>query len=306
MERIKINTESIYKLAENIELEDHGGKSFRRVHAEETLPTIFGADFSVAVFGRGVMGGISNVTFVHCDFTLAMTERNTYFRNCRFIECNFNKTIFTRTTFASTSFTNSDFIDCTLDCVELQHCSFDRVCFIEGTYIIDLSAKATRFNESRFYCNFCDCDRFFDAFYIYDNQIIDCSVGCEGFNKIGNRIPSEGSFIGWKAGVIYTGSPVLFIRARRICLIKLRIPEDAKRLCAIHKCRASKVEVLEITDLETGEELPMAMAPLYSFEYHKGQTYECPGFDESPWDICAPGFHFFLDKRDAIAWLKYN
>lgn len=299
--------ESVYKLADNVKLQDHDGKTFSRVHAEEAYPTIFGADFSGSVFGRGVMGGISNVTFVKCDFTLAMFETTTYFRDCRFIECIFNNTIFTRTTFASTSFTRLDFTDCTLDGVFLQHgCSFDKVCFTKGTCVCELNSKETRFIETRLCCGFYNCDEFFDTFYLYDNQIIDCIGVCEGFNKIGNRIPSEGSFIGWKAGVIFTGSPALFFRPRRICLIKLRIPEDAKRLCAIHKCRASKVEVLEITDLETGEELPMAMAPLYPFEYYKGQTYECPGFDESPWDICAPGFHFFLDKRDAIAWLKYN
>lgn len=302
--------ESVYKLADNIELEDHDGKTFRRVHAEEVFPTIFGADFAGAVFGRGVMGGISNVTFVKCDFTLAMFETSILFRDCRFIECIFNKTIFTRTTFVNTSFTGSDFTDCTLDGVVLQHgCSFDKVCFTEGTCVCDLSSMTTRFIESSFRCGFYECDGFFDTFYLYDNQIIDCTVERKGFDKISNRIPSEGSFVGWKAGVVYCDyrcSNELITRKRKMCLIKLRVPEDAKRVCAIHKCRASKVEVLEITDLETGEELPMATAPLYPFDYYKGQTYECPEFDEDQWTICAPGFHFFLDKRDAIAWLKYN
>lgn len=50
--------------------------------------------------------------------------------------------------------------------------------------------------------------------------------------------PSEGSFIGWK---VVDG-----------CLIKLLIPEDAKRSSATtHKCRCDKAKVLEITDLLT-------------------------------------------------------
>ena len=101
-------------------------------------------------------------------------------------------------------------------------------------------------------------------------------------------VPREGSFVGWK----------------KCCddvLVKLRIPEDAKRSNAFgRKCRASKVEVLEIT--KDGEPVEVAVSTHdKSFTYHVGDVLEVPDFDEDRMHECAPGIHFYLTPEEAKA-----
>ena len=97
------------------------------------------------------------------------------------------------------------------------------------------------------------------------------------------QCPEEGSFIAWKS-------------CKNNVIVKLLIPEDAKRLSATsRKCRASKAVVLEIYGAEKA----------YSkydndFVYEKGKIIEPKStFCEDRWDECASGIHFFITRIEA-------
>ena len=102
--------------------------------------------------------------------------------------------------------------------------------------------------------------------------------------------PSEGSFIGWK-------------KIDKI-LIKLEIPEDARRSSATtKKCRCDKAKVLGFYDLNSTE---LNIDKIINYnrynmcEYRKGEMVYPDYFDENRWNECSHGIHFFINKQDAI------
>ena len=102
--------------------------------------------------------------------------------------------------------------------------------------------------------------------------------------------PSEGSFIGWKK-IDKT-------------LIKLEIPEDARRSSATtKKCRCDKAKVLGFYDLNSTE---LNIDKIINYnrydmcEYRKGEMVYPDSFDENRWKECSHGIHFFINKQDAI------
>ena len=101
--------------------------------------------------------------------------------------------------------------------------------------------------------------------------------------------PSDGSFIGWK-------------KVNDV-LIKLEIPEDAKRSSATtNKCRCEKAKVLGFYDLNSTE-LNIDKIINYVFhtcEYRKGEMVYPDYFDENRWNEYSHGIHFFINKQDAI------
>lgn len=116
----------------------------------------------------------------------------------------------------------------------------------------------------------------------------------------------EGSIIGWKKCAlreIATTTHADETQIHRSCIVKLRIPEDAKRSNATgRRCRASKAEVLAIETLE-GEPLD---ATAYSehdgdFAYTVGATVEpAQPFDDCRWNECASGIHFYVTRIEAV------
>ena len=106
------------------------------------------------------------------------------------------------------------------------------------------------------------------------------------------RILPAGSLIGWKKCFRKDNrcSPVL---------VKLRIPEEAKRSHAFgRKCRAEFAEVLEIVGAEeaiSGHD--------NAFTYRVGETVRpATGFDENWQEECAAGIHFFTTREEAAAY----
>ena len=103
--------------------------------------------------------------------------------------------------------------------------------------------------------------------------------------------PTDGSFIGWKKASGY--------------IVKLQIPEDAHRSSAGgEKCRCDKAYVVEIqnadgtkADIETIHSDHDA-----NFVYTVGATVEVSDFDGDRWNGCAPGIHFFIDRRAAVEY----
>lgn len=107
--------------------------------------------------------------------------------------------------------------------------------------------------------------------------------------------PETGSYIAYKKAKLTT-------TVNDDCLVKLFIPEDALRSSATSmKCRASKAQVLDITDFAETRHYKRAMSSYdYDFIYNVGETIEVTDFDKDRWEECAPGIHHFLSKQEAI------
>jgi hypothetical protein len=102
------------------------------------------------------------------------------------------------------------------------------------------------------------------------------------------RILPEGSLIGWK-------------KCGGDKIVKLRIPEDAKRSHAFgRKCRAERAEVLEIIGPRGGK-CDMANASHDpSFVYRVGETVVPKnGFSEDWQEECEAGIHFYITRLEA-------
>ena len=103
--------------------------------------------------------------------------------------------------------------------------------------------------------------------------------------------PTDGSFIGWKKASGY--------------IVKLQIPEDARRSSAgCEKCRCDKAFVIEIQNID-GSNADIGMICSNhdeNFVYAVGATVEVSDFDGDRWNECAPGIHFFIDRRAAVEY----
>ena len=105
------------------------------------------------------------------------------------------------------------------------------------------------------------------------------------------QCPEEGSFIGYKI-------------CRDSKIVKLLITEDAKRSSATtRKCRASKVKVLEITNIENTKKYKTAISKHdESCAYKVGETIEVTDFDDNRWEECSTGIHFFITRDEAVQY----
>ena len=103
--------------------------------------------------------------------------------------------------------------------------------------------------------------------------------------------PSEGAFIGWK-------------KVREKYLVKLQVPEDARRTSATtRKCRCDKAMVLDITSLDGEEHYDEVTNNNYKETVYKvGEMVYPDSFDENRWNECSNGIHFFVNKEDAIKY----
>ena len=101
--------------------------------------------------------------------------------------------------------------------------------------------------------------------------------------------PSEGAFVAWK-------------KVEEKYLVKLQIPEDARRCSATtRKCRCDKAMVLDITSLDGEEHYDEVTNTNYNETIYKvGEMVYPDSFDENRWAECSHGIHFFVNKEDAI------
>ncbi len=101
------------------------------------------------------------------------------------------------------------------------------------------------------------------------------------------QCPEEGSFIGWK-------------KARNNAIVKLLIPEHAKRLSATtRKCRCSEALVVAIYDKDGKEMDKVGSSRDINFIYKTGEMVKVDDFDENRWEECSAGIHFFITRREA-------
>lgn len=217
--------------------------------------------------------GIVPFTFIDCDFVGHLG--NVSFRHCTFTNCTFRYESFRYINFYDCDFSNIIFKDDPRTCM---HC-----------------------------CNLDNCN-------------LDESFK-QSFEET-SPLPKTGSFIAWKKAIIPllddtlkdymdrvygTGLMDYAFRYTTPCIIKLLIPEDAKRSCAFsNKCRCDKAKVLDIQDL-SGKSLCDTIAysqfdPMFKYTIGKTVTPREP-FDTNPFNACSSGIHFFMSREEAA---NYN
>ena len=106
-----------------------------------------------------------------------------------------------------------------------------------------------------------------------------------------NACPVEGSFIGWKKASGF--------------IVKLLIPVDALRSSAAStKCRCNKAFVVDIQTVDGGAANVRSVESDYDpmFKYVLNSLVEVKDFDTNWWNECAPGIHFFVDRREAVEY----
>ena len=113
--------------------------------------------------------------------------------------------------------------------------------------------------------------------------------GAKNIPYIPLSCPSEGAFIGWK-------------KVNNEYLVKIQIPEDARRLSATsRKCRCDMAKVLDITSLDGEEHYDEVVNYNYTTTVYKvGEKVYPDSFDENRWNECSHEIHFFINKDDAI------
>lgn len=122
---------------------------------------------------------------------------------------------------------------------------------------------------------------------------------------IGSRLP-DGEIVGYKKAIAFKSPYSL-----QYCIVKIRIPEDAKRSKAFgNKCRCDKAFVEDI--YWKGRELSDARTYKYDiaqsqrdedFKYKLGEWVSVDDFDDCPWEECSTGIHFFENEEDAYNYL---
>lgn len=112
--------------------------------------------------------------------------------------------------------------------------------------------------------------------------------------------PETGSFIGYKKAYYRDG------RTSAPLIITLRVEEDALRSSATtRKCRCSKATILcaeSLSGAPISKCIDITSGHDGEFVYHVGDTIEIPNFETDRWIECAPGFHFFITKQEAIGY----
>jgi len=117
--------------------------------------------------------------------------------------------------------------------------------------------------------------------------------------------PEEGSFIAYKKIRLNWG-------CYKDAVATLEIPEEARRVSGDgDKCRCDIARVKKIEAIKnefTGElvEVPANVVghSLYdcTFKYQKDKWVKADDFSDDKYKMCAPGIHFFISKKKAIAY----
>jgi hypothetical protein len=102
--------------------------------------------------------------------------------------------------------------------------------------------------------------------------------------------PDTGSFVGWK-------------KADGGLIVKLLIPEDARRSSATRrKCRCDKAKVLAIENPDGTASSVTRVASIRDpgFFYTVGETVKEPYYCTDRFNECAEGIHFFISRQEAV------
>ena len=233
------------------------------------------------------------------------------FINCICSSSSFNDARLYGATFSSCELDSAVFTNAYLRTAVFQSCmlkcaSFDNAT-LDNMVISDSILEHTSFISTKGYeaTAFHNCTRC-------------CANTIDNITYYPLACPSDGAFIGWKTillrdshGYIVTGGP-------RYALVKLEIPEDAKRSSAdstSHKCRCDKAKVLDIVVIDTGEHIKTitnirlidsySSIHLQKTVYTVGEMVYPDSFDDYRWKECTNGIHFFINRQEALNYIKH-
>lgn len=279
--------------AKTIKLKDHKGNmlySYRcennsykitlekaiEEHAALNGLLLIGADLSEMKFTHWF---ISDATFINCDMSRTMWDAVQMY-----------SVVFQKVSFKMAVIKNSEIVDSAFFWGNLAHATFEKDVLSNNIFSFYVGSHNTKFKEVK---RFETC--FFDNDLIKDNE----TLNIDSYYPI--NCPSHGSFIGWKKVMYKDGSET---GKKSYALVKLEIPEDAKRSSAStssRKCRCSKAKVLEIVDVGTQEPLTRVTSKNFTpTEYIVGEMVYPDSFDDNRWHECSHGIHFFINKEDAL------
>jgi len=168
----------------------------------------------------------------------------------------------------------------------------------------DNDSNSITFNKCEI-TNFCEIDKY------EHTEFIDCTF----VNPLPWSCPSSGEFIGYKKcilGKIFDKDACFYYEP--YCIVKLLIPEDARRLNSITpyrpmvKCRCDKARVLGIFD-SNGNELDDSYVGIskyvkdeHNIIYKVREWVYSDNFDEDESVTCSHGIHFFMRFEDAAKY----
>ena len=239
-----------------------------------------------------------NCNFDHCKFNL-INIRNIYFYKCSGIHLDFNDKEFTNLTIVRCNFedlylygTNLDKIQMFKSTIENLHTQSRKM----SIYLEDSTFISSYFGIEPEQIDVISCT-FRNCYFSFPDLFQKAAIDCYGLEI---NCPEEGSFIAYKKAMIYDGKSLL----NKPCIVKLLITSDASRSSATSlKCRASKVKVLEVQDLEGRVLNKTAISAYYTISnvrYKAGETIEIKNFNEDRWKECSTGIHFFMNRRNAV------
>lgn len=244
----------------------------------------------------------SNLNIARSNFRFAEI-RDAIFDGTSFVEnrceeaCFINAS-FKRSFFRDNYFARTLFVDCDFTAASFRWQSFDSCKFVNCSFANSFLGTSI-FTD----CGFRNCDftmvnmpSYFHPDYMED---------CTNVPYMPMACPDEGEFIGYKVAIregAKRSQP-----GPRYALVTLRIPSDAKRSAAGgRKCRCNKAQVIAIEPAESqyvGTTIRTARsAHDFAFKYRVGEEVFVTKFDENPWNECAPGIHFFMNKKEALLY----
>jgi len=107
------------------------------------------------------------------------------------------------------------------------------------------------------------------------------------WQKVHMACPEAGSFTTWK-------------RCRNGMMVKLLVPGNARRSSVFNeKCQCDRALVLQIFGENDAPAKTAASMRDPGFVYHVGETVSVSDFDTERFNECAPGIHFFIDRKSA-------
>lgn len=255
------------------------------------------------------------------------------FRRCTFEENVFKGCDFNNASVLSTSFKRADFEYGMYQEVGFDRCDFSLVSF-EACIFKNSFFTHCKFTKARFInCIFINCV-FRDCQLGYRGTPTFCDgemIGCEYVPYIPMACPESGPIIGYKKATAFDNSGSH--RGWIDVIVKLEIPEDAKRSSALgRKCRCDRAKVLGIYDIiqflelvevrengvvdsiirkhigdklsdETVAYSKFLFRPIIGtdpFPYKVGQWVYPDEWDDNRFDECSHGIHFFINAQEAV------
>lgn len=223
----------------------------------------------------------SNICHANCE---GASFKGADIRDATMWDTNFKMTDFHFAILCCSKLCDSDFTGANLKCADLYCTDMDNTIFVDA----NLNSARLIYAQRAYWADFTNAD-------LSGVDTCDCSLNEEKMNGAKNfhpilLCPDEGSFIAWK-------------KCSSDCIVKLLIPESAKRVGTCrYTLRASEAKVLEITDKEGNilNEANSHNEP--SFTYKAGEIVRPKEDFDDHMFLDGSGIHFFLTRAEAQSY----